>query len=24
LYYGVDAFTTPTTRTFYVGLKIGL
>ena len=24
LYYGVDAFTTPTTPTFYIGLKIGL
>lgn len=24
LYHGVDAFTTPTTRTFYIGLKIGL
>ena len=24
LYQGVDAFTTPTARTFYVGLKIGL
>lgn len=24
LYQGVDAFTTPTTRTFFVGLKIGL
>jgi TonB-linked SusC/RagA family outer membrane protein len=24
LYHGVDAFTTPTTRTFYIGLKLGL
>jgi TonB-linked SusC/RagA family outer membrane protein len=24
LYHGVDAFTTPSTRTFYLGLKIGL
>ncbi|MFA5470203.1 MAG: SusC/RagA family TonB-linked outer membrane protein, partial [Bacteroidales bacterium] len=24
LYYGIDAFTTPTCRTFYLGIKIGL
>jgi hypothetical protein len=24
LYYGVDAFTMPTCRTFYLGIKIGL